>query len=101
MKSNIQFALVSLGTATMFLATKHATVEAFLNTPASRVSMASAAGGSTRLYDDLFGQQPGKNDSQGTEDQMKKETKDMSKAIPFIPRPKILDGSLPGDVGFE
>ena len=27
--------------------------------------------------------------------------KEMSKAIPFVPRPKLLDGSLPGDVGFE
>lgn len=26
---------------------------------------------------------------------------EMSKALPFAPRPKILDGSLPGDVGFE
>lgn len=27
--------------------------------------------------------------------------KEMSKALPFAPRPKILDGSLPGDVGFD
>ncbi|KAL7486711.1 hypothetical protein ACHAW6_012308 [Cyclotella cf. meneghiniana] len=27
--------------------------------------------------------------------------KEMSKAIPFIPRPKLLDGTLPGDVGFD
>jgi len=26
---------------------------------------------------------------------------DMSKALPFVPRPKLLDGSLPGDVGFD
>ena len=26
---------------------------------------------------------------------------EMSKALPFSPRPKILDGSLAGDVGFE
>jgi hypothetical protein len=26
---------------------------------------------------------------------------DMSKALPFAARPKILDGALPGDVGFE
>jgi hypothetical protein len=25
----------------------------------------------------------------------------MSKAIPFVPRPKLLDGTLAGDVGFE
>jgi hypothetical protein len=27
--------------------------------------------------------------------------KEMSKALPFSPRPKLLDGTLPGDVGFE
>jgi hypothetical protein len=26
---------------------------------------------------------------------------DMSQALPFAPRPKLLDGSLPGDVGFD
>jgi hypothetical protein len=26
---------------------------------------------------------------------------DMSKALPFAPRPKMLDGTLAGDVGFE
>ena len=26
---------------------------------------------------------------------------EMSKALPFAPRPKLLDGSLPGDAGFE
>ena len=26
---------------------------------------------------------------------------EMSKALPFAPRPKLLDGSLPGDVGFD
>ena len=33
--------------------------------------------------------------------QMADDNKDMSKAIPFVARPKLLDGSLPGDVGFE
>ena len=27
--------------------------------------------------------------------------KEMSKALPFVARPKLLDGALPGDVGFE
>jgi len=27
--------------------------------------------------------------------------KEMSKALPFVARPKLLDGSLPGDVGFD
>ena len=26
---------------------------------------------------------------------------EMSKALPFIPRPKLLDGTLAGDAGFE
>ncbi|KAL3759902.1 hypothetical protein ACHAWU_005069 [Discostella pseudostelligera] len=29
------------------------------------------------------------------------DNKEMSKALPFAPRPKLLDGSLPGDVGFD
>jgi len=29
------------------------------------------------------------------------EKKEMSKALPFITKPKILDGSLAGDAGFE
>ena len=45
----------------------------------------------TRLQNDLWGQPP---DKEGEE-------KEMSKALPFIPRPKILDGTLAGDVGFE
>jgi hypothetical protein len=35
------------------------------------------------------------------DDEGKGKTKDMSKALPFVPRPKILDGSLPADAGFE
>ena len=27
--------------------------------------------------------------------------KEMSPALPFVPRPKLLDGTLAGDVGFE
>jgi hypothetical protein len=29
------------------------------------------------------------------------ESGDKSKALPFAPRPKLLDGTLAGDVGFE
>jgi len=29
------------------------------------------------------------------------ENDDMSTSLPFLSRPKLLDGSLPGDVGFE
>ena len=45
----------------------------------------------TQLYNDLWGEPP-KKDGQN---------KEMSKSLPFIARPKLLDGSLPGDVGFE
>jgi hypothetical protein len=44
---------------------------------------------STRLQNDLWGQPPDMKD------------KEMSKALPFVPRPKMLDGELAGDVGFE
>ena len=40
--------------------------------------------------DDFFGGEP----SDGKKNEM-------SKALPFVPRPKILDGSLAGDAGFE
>ena len=43
----------------------------------------------TALADDLFSEkEPSK-------------TKEMSKALPFVARPKILDGTLAGDAGFE
>ena len=29
------------------------------------------------------------------------DNKEMSKSLPFAPRPKLLDGTLPGDVGFD
>ena len=46
---------------------------------------------STSLADDLFDEkEPAATPS-----------KTMSKALPFVAAPKILDGSLPGDVGFE
>jgi hypothetical protein len=43
---------------------------------------------STSLNNDLWGS-PSDGD------------KEMSKALPFIARPKILDGTLAGDAGFE
>jgi hypothetical protein len=45
----------------------------------------------TQLYNDLWGEPPIKDG----------QSKEMSKALPFAPRPKLLDGSLPGDAGFE
>ena len=45
----------------------------------------------TALQNDLWGQPPEKDG----------QVKEMSKALPFVPRPKLLDGTLAGDVGFE
>jgi len=45
----------------------------------------------TSLSEGLWGE-PGKKDGEQGE---------MSKAIPFVPRPKLLDGSLAADAGFE
>eukprot|EP00429_Kryptoperidinium_foliaceum_P064389 CAMPEP_0176068252 /NCGR_PEP_ID=MMETSP0120_2-20121206/34069_1 /TAXON_ID=160619 /ORGANISM="Kryptoperidinium foliaceum, Strain CCMP 1326" /LENGTH=233 /DNA_ID=CAMNT_0017401871 /DNA_START=98 /DNA_END=799 /DNA_ORIENTATION=+ len=39
----------------------------------------------------LWGEPPQKDGEKG----------EMSKAIPFVPRPKLLDGTLAGDVGFD
>ena len=38
-----------------------------------------------------------------TSSQLSADKKDdnMSESLPFVERPKLLDGSLPGDVGFE
>jgi hypothetical protein len=55
--------------------------------PVSRQNIARPA---TSLADDLFGEGPGGS-----------KTKEMSKALPFVPRPKMLDGTLPADFGFE
>lgn len=60
---------------------------AFAPTSRSSVSPRTAT---TSLAADLW------NDPEGGN-----KNKEMSKALPFVPRPKILDGSLPGDAGFE
>jgi hypothetical protein len=44
----------------------------------------------TQLQNDLWGQPPDKKDG-----------KEMSKALPFLAKPKLLDGTMAGDVGFE
>ena len=49
----------------------------------------TAARSSTQL--NLWGDAPKKDG----------ETGEMSQALPFAPRPKLLDGTLAGDVGFE
>jgi hypothetical protein len=41
------------------------------------------------------------NDLWNSDDDGKGPKKEMSKALPFAPRPKILDGTLPGDAGFD
>jgi hypothetical protein len=43
----------------------------------------------SKLANDLWSEPPGDGKPE------------MSKALPFVPRPKILDGTLPGDAGFE
>ena len=45
----------------------------------------------TTLKNDLWGEPPEKEG----------DSKEMSKALPFAPRPKMLDGTLAADVGFE
>ena len=61
---------------------------AFAPQPATKPIVSTST---TTLYNDLWGAPPEK-DGEG---------KEMSKALPFSPRPKLLDGSLAGDVGFE
>lgn len=56
--------------------------------PASRASSRSTV---VVLQNDLWGEPPEKDG----------QAKEMSKALPFAPRPKLLDGTLAGDVGFE
>jgi hypothetical protein len=55
------------------------------------VNTQKARGTSMVLNNDLWGQPPGKEGDNGQR----------SKALPFAPRPKLLDGTLAGDVGFE
>lgn len=45
----------------------------------------------TNMSDELWGKPTPKGDT----------GEDMSQALPFVPRPKLLDGTLPGDAGFE
>ena len=59
--------------------------------PVSSTTPTPIVQSNTQLYNDLWGEPPNKEG----------ETKDMSKSLPFAPRPKLLDGTLPGDVGFE
>jgi hypothetical protein len=54
--------------------------------PVSKTSVRQA----THLADDLFGEKS-KGDGK----------KEMSQSLPFAERPKILDGTMAGDVGFE
>ena len=57
----------------------------------STLSTSTRGSRTTQLYNDLWGEPPNKDG----------QSKEMSKSLPFIARPKLLDGSLPGDVGFE
>jgi hypothetical protein len=60
---------------------------------ASAFTLPSKAAVRTQLANDLW-----KDEG---EDGGSKKQKEMSQALPFVERPKLLDGSLPGDVGFE
>lgn len=68
-------------------------------------SRSSDAGSRTRLYNDLWGKEKEDDDESSTSPPIMdvKFTKDIekSKAMPFLPRPKLLDGALAADVGFD
>jgi hypothetical protein len=75
------------------------TAAAFVSSPPLMSSSSSpspqrvSSSATNRLYNDLWGgEPPPEKDGQ---------VKEMSKALPFAPRPKLLDGTLAGDVGFE
>lgn len=59
-----------------------------LGSAAAFAPVGSAPRQATSLNNDLWGA-PSDGD------------KEMSKALPFSPRPKLLDGTLAGDAGFE
>lgn len=64
-------------------------LEDTIETPAPTTSESSS---SSSFGSSLWGEPPSKGGESGME---------MSKALPFVPRPKLLDGTLPGDVGFD
>jgi len=57
----------------------------------SKLQSAATTTSTTTLHNDLWGEPPEKEG----------QSKEMSKALPFAPRPKLLDGTLAADVGFE
>jgi hypothetical protein len=66
-------------------------IAASLLTAASAFAPASTVG-RTQTNLNLWGGEPTKKDNEKGE---------MSQSLPFAPRPKMLDGTLAGDVGFE
>jgi hypothetical protein len=66
-----------------------ATFSLLFLSPALGFAPKQASRTSTALQNDLFKEPSGDKKS------------DMSKALPFVKRPKLLDGTLAGDVGFE
>jgi len=66
-----------------------ASAAAFAPQPSSLRSLSETT--TTTLKNDLWGEPPEKEG----------DSKEMSKALPFAPRPKMLDGTLAADVGFE
>ena len=83
-------------TASILAVTSTVAVTAFVPTT-TRISSSSATATTTttttksQLYNDLWGAPPQKDG----------DNKDKSLALPFAPRPKLLDGTMPADVGFE
>ena len=78
---------MKLAIASLFLASVACGFAPSVHQPLMKVSTATT----TTLRNDLWGAPPEKDGEQ----------KEMSKALPFVPRPKLLDGTLAGDVGFE
>lgn len=73
---------------TLFLTSLTSPVSAFAPSQLSgRKTTAIRSSNDEKPNDDLWGKSP--------------DEKDMSTALPFVARPKLLDGSLPGDVGFD
>jgi hypothetical protein len=71
--------------SSLFLTSALAFTNPVANTRSARIS-------TIVLNNDLWGQPPEKQQGDNAQ---------KSRALPFAPRPKLLDGTLAGDVGFE
>lgn len=94
--SFITKSLLTMQLLGVFILSNVVTVMAFVPNQATTtnkniITSSTSSSRRTQLYNDLWGEPPNKDG----------QSKEMSKSLPFIARPKLLDGSLPGDVGFE